>query len=386
MKTKNITILGSTGSVGIQTLDVIRESNNSFKILYLTTNRKIEVLETQAKEFQPKGVVIRDYDAYINFKNSTKFNGEMLYGEDALCEVAAASENDIIVSAIVGFSGIKPTISALKAGKIVALANKETIVSLGKYIIQISKQHNAKIISIDSEHNAILQCLLGEDPASVEKFILTASGGPFFNFDSSNFDTIQVEEALAHPKWHMGKKISIDSATLMNKGLEVIEAHWLFDIPSEKIQVLIHPQSVIHSMVQFVDGALKAQLGAPDMRIPISFALNYPQRMKYNFPRLDLVRTQNLSFFNPDTKKFPCLRLAYEVLEEGGSAPIVLNTANEIAVESFLEGKISFSKIPLSIEYALSKVDFVQDPTIEDIFSIDEYTRKITKDFINKLS
>lgn len=386
MRTKNITILGSTGSIGIQTLDVIRKSNNSFNVLYLTTNRRIDVLEIQAKEFQPVGVVIRDYDAYINFKNSTKFNGEILYGEDALCDVPSAKENDIIVSAIVGFSGIKPTISALKAGKIVALANKETIVALGKHIKQISNKHNAKIISIDSEHNAILQCLLGEHPASVEKIILTASGGPFFNFDSSNFDSIQVEEALAHPKWNMGRKISIDSATLMNKGLEVIEAHWLFDISPDKIQVLIHPQSVIHSMVQFIDGSLKAQLGAPDMRIPISFALNYPQRMKYTFPRLDLVRTQNLSFFKPDTKKFPCLRLAYEVLEEGGSAPIVLNTANEIAVESFLEGKISFSKIPLSIEYALSKIDFVQDPTIEEIFSIDEYTRKITKDFINKLS
>lgn len=386
MRTKNITILGSTGSIGIQTLDVIRRSNNSFNVLYLTTNRKIEVLQIQAKEFQPIGVVIRDYDAYKNFKNSTKFKGEILYGEDALCKVASAKENDIIVSAIAGFSGIKPTISALKAGKIVALANKETIVALGKHIKQISNQHNAKIISIDSEHNAILQCLLGENPASVEKIILTASGGPFLNYDSSNFDSIQVQEALAHPKWNMGRKVSIDSATLMNKGLEVIEAHWLFDISPDKIQVLIHPQSVIHSMVQFIDGSLKAQLGAPDMRIPISFALNYPQRMKYTFPRLDLVQTQNLSFFEPDTKKFPCLRLAYEALEEGGSAPIVLNTANEIAVESFLEGKISFSKIPFSIEYALSKVDFVQIPTIEEIFSIDKYTRKITKDFINKLS
>ncbi|MGQ9819073.1 MAG: 1-deoxy-D-xylulose-5-phosphate reductoisomerase [Candidatus Kapaibacteriales bacterium] len=386
MRTRNITILGSTGSIGNQTLDVVRESNNSFNVLYLTTNRKIQILEAQVKEFQPKGVVIYDFEAYTTFKNSTNFKGEILYGEDALCQVASAKENEIIVSAIVGFSGIKPTLSALKAGKIVALANKETIVALGKHIKQIASEHGAKIISIDSEHNAIFQCLLGENPASIEKIILTASGGPFLNFDPSNFDSVQVEEALAHPKWNMGKKISIDSATLMNKGLEVIEARWLFDIPTSKIQVLIHPESVIHSLVQFVDGSLKAQLGEPDMRIPISFALNYPQRMRYNFPRLDLVKTQRLTFYEPDTSKFPCLRLAYEVLEEGGSAPIVLNTANEIAVESFLEGKISFSKIPISIEYALSKVEFIQDPTIEEIFLIDDYTRKITKDFINKSS
>lgn len=386
MKTKNITILGSTGSIGIQTLDVIRGSNGKFNVLYLTTNKNIDLLQKQINIFNPKGVVIGDYEAYKEFKKFTYFKGEILFGEDAISEVASANENDIIVSAIVGFSGIKPTISALKTGKVVALANKETIVALGRHIKKISNENNAKIIAIDSEHNAVLQCLLGENPETVEKLILTASGGPFLNYDSNSFHTIQVEEALAHPKWNMGRKVSIDSATLMNKGLEVIEAHWLFDMPAEKIQVLIHPQSVIHSMIQFVDGSIKAQLAAPDMRIPISFALNYPNRFSYDFPRLDLVNIQNLSFFEPDTIKFPCLRLAYQVLQEGGSSPVVLNTANEIAVTSFLEKKITFSKIPNCIEYALEKVDYITSPSIEEIFLIDEITRKITKEFINKTS
>lgn len=386
MKTKYITILGSTGSIGKQTLDVIYKSKGAFEILYLTTNTKINTLEEQIKTFHPKGVVINDYNAFNEFKKFTSFKGKILFGEDGLCEAASVMENDIIVSAIVGFPGIKPTISALKSGKIVALANKETIVVLGEHVKRIANESNAKVISIDSEHNAILQCLLGENPESIEKIILTASGGPFLNYNHNNFKSIKVEEALTHPNWKMGPKITIDSATLMNKGLEVIEAHWLFDLSAEQIQVLIHPQSVIHSMIQFVDGSIKAQLGTPDMRIPISFALNYPNRFKYEFPRLDLLQIQNLTFLKPDTEKFPCLRFAYDVLEKGGSTPVVLNSSNEVAVESFLMKKIPFSYIPKCIEFALERVEYLKYPSLEDIFEIDVYTRRITKDLINKMS
>ncbi|MCX7908837.1 MAG: 1-deoxy-D-xylulose-5-phosphate reductoisomerase [Ignavibacteria bacterium] len=383
---KNVTILGSTGSIGIQTLQVIEKSNGIFNILYLTTNQNIDILAKQINKFKPKGVVISDYKSYLLFKKKYNFDIEILYGSEGLTEVASKSENDIVVSALVGFSGVAPTIAALNAGKNVALANKETLVSAGEHISNLAKERNAKIIAIDSEHNAIIQCLLGEELSKVEKIILTASGGPFLHSAHDTFEYVNVDEALAHPRWSMGKKISIDSATLMNKGFEVIEAHWLFNLKPEQIEVVIHPESIIHSLVQFVDGSIKAQLGPQDMRIPISFALNFPERLYYDFPRLDLLQVGSLNFQKPDTNKFPCLQLAYEALEMGGTAPAILNAANETAVQSFLEGKISFAKIPVCISYSLEKVEHMKKPTIEDIFETDKITREITLSFINKLN
>lgn len=384
--TKNISILGSTGSIGVQTLQVIEKSNGLFNVLYLTTNKKIDLLAEQVSKFKPKAVVINDYESFIEFKKRYSFEVEVLFGEEGLLRAASDSENELVVSALVGFSGVAPTMAALQSGKNVALANKETLVAAGQFISEISRKNNAKIIAIDSEHNAIIQCLLGEDIGKVEKIILTASGGPFLNSDHNSFETVQISEALAHPRWSMGKKISIDSATLMNKGFEVIEAHWLFHLSAEQIQVVIHPESIVHSLVQFVDGSIKAQLGPQDMRIPISFALNYPERFEYDFPRLDLIKIRSLNFYEPDTKKFPCLQYAYDALQIGGTAPTVLNAANETAVENFLSGKISFAAIPKCIAFALDRVQNISNPTIEDIFEIDKFARKITEDFINNLN
>jgi 1-deoxy-D-xylulose-5-phosphate reductoisomerase len=384
--TKNITILGSTGSIGIQTLQVVEKSNGLFNILYLTTNRNIDILAEQIAKFKPKGVVISDFESYNAFKKKYSFDIEVLYGEEGLSRVASERENDLVVTALVGFSGVTPTIAALKAGKNVALANKETLVVAGKHISDLAKQNQAKIIAIDSEHNAIIQCLLGEDISKVEKIILTASGGPFLNSDHKEFDYVTISDALAHPRWTMGKKISIDSATLMNKGFEVIEAHWLFNLEPNQIEVVIHPESIIHSMVQFVDGSIKAQLGPQDMRIPISFALNYPERIQYDFPRLDLLKIKSLNFLAPDTKRFPCLKFAYDALKMGGTAPTILNAANELAVQSFLDGKIPFSKIPVCISNALENIDYKENPTIEDIFETDKLTREYTSNFINNLN
>lgn len=384
--TNEIALLGSTGSIGVQTLQVVDQSNGSINIQYLSTNTKIDLLAQQIQKYNPKGVVITDYNKFKEFKKRYSFDCEVLFGEDGLCQIASNPNIETVVVAIVGFSGVKPTISALKSNKTVALANKEAIVAAGSIIKEITNSTNARIISIDSEHNAILQCLIGEDKSSIEKIILTASGGPFLNSHLSYFENVQVSEALAHPKWNMGKKISIDSATLMNKGLEVIEAYWLFDVPPENIQVLIHPESVIHSLVQFIDGSIKAQLGPQDMRIPISFALNYPNRFHYNFPRLNLIQEGKLTFFEPDLNKFPCLALAYDALEQGGTAPVVLNAANEIAVNTFLEGKISFARIPRCIDFALENMEHISKPNLDDIFETDLRTRELVKDFINKLS
>lgn len=383
---KEIALLGSTGSIGVQTLQVVDQSGGSIGIRYLSTNTNIDLLAQQIQKYNPKGVVIADYNKFKEFRKKYSVDCAVLFGEDGLCQVASDPNVEITVVAIVGFSGVKPTISALKSGKTVAIANKETIVAAGSIIKEITNSTDARIISIDSEHNAILQCLIGEDKSSIEKIILTASGGPFLNSHPSSFENVQVSEALAHPKWNMGKKISIDSATLMNKGLEVIEAFWLFDVPPENIQVLIHPESIIHSLVQFIDGSIKAQLGPQDMRIPISFALNYPNRYHYDFPRLNLIQEEKLTFFEPDSNKFPCLALAYEALERGGTAPAVLNSANEMAVHAFLEGKISFARIPHCIDFALEKIEHINKPSLEDIFETDIRTRELIENFINKLS
>ncbi len=383
-KIVRIALLGSTGSIGVQTLDVIKNSPNLI-INYLTTNTRIDILENQLQYFTPKAVVITDENSYKTFKQITKFKGEILFGVDGLIEVVNDSENDLVITALVGFAGVIPTIEALKKGTNVALANKETLVSAGELVYNIAKKHNAGIIAIDSEHSAILQCLIGEEFDQIEKIILTASGGPFFGKSKEEFKNIKVKDALNHPNWSMGAKITIDSATMMNKGLEVIEAKWLFDIDYKKIDVLIHQQSIIHSLVQFNDGSVKAQLGLPDMRIPISYAINYPNHYNYDFPRLDLAKIGNLTFDYPDYDKFKCLKLAFDCLATGGLAPTILNASNEIAVNAFLNEQINFEQIPICIEETLNSIENKFDNDLETIIEIDKQSRKYTSKIISKL-
>jgi len=375
---KLISIFGSTGSIGVQTLDVISKTSEEFEIKYLTTNNKIELLIQQIEKFRPQGVVINNYTAYKEFINSYNFDGKVLYGNDGLVE--AASENvDLLVSALVGYAGVAPTLEAIKQSTTVALANKETLVSAGEIITSAVKEFNSKLIAIDSEHNAILQCLVGEEKNSIEKLILTASGGPFRNLPLNQFIDITLEDALKHPNWTMGNKITIDSATMMNKGFEVIEAKWLFDADLSQIEVIIHPQSIIHSMVQFIDASIKAQLGLPDMRIPISFALNFPKRYNYDFPRLDLLKIGKFDFWEPDFERYPCLGLAYQSIDKGGNIPSALNAANELCVQNFLERKISFVEIPIILEKVLEKIDFIEHPDLEHI----NQTDKLARDLVN---
>lgn len=384
-KSRKITILGSTGSIGVQTLNVLDSLNGNFELEYLTINTRIDLLEQQLQRYTPKGVVIVDEKAYKQFKNSTNFKGEILCGESGVEEAAASPDNDILLSALVGFSGVIPTLAAIKQGTTVALANKETLVSAGEVITSSAKENNVQILAVDSEHSAVLQSLAGESHESIEKIILTASGGPFRNTPQCEFSKLTVKQALDHPNWSMGNKITIDSATMMNKGFEVIEAFWLFGTPIEKIEVLIHPQSIVHSLVQFVDGSVKAQLGLPDMRIPISYALTYPNRMAYDFPRMDLSQIGCLHFIKPDFDKFPCLGLAYQAVELGGTAPAAVNAANEIAVSAFLNEKIKFTDIAESISYTLKNISIKQKPNIDDIIDCDKESRKITENFIQKL-
>ncbi len=380
--TTTITILGSTGSIGKQTLEVIDQHREHFRIRYLTTNTNIGLLSEQVKIYDPYGVVISDETAYNNFKSETDFKGEILTGNEGLKIAAADTENDLVISALVGFAGVIPTLEAIRQGTDVALANKETLVSAGSIIMSEAKKHNVSIRAIDSEHSAILQCLVGESIEEVSRIILTASGGPFRTLPLEDFENITVEDALAHPNWSMGNKITIDSATMMNKGFELIEAYWLFGLNFEQIEIVIHPQSIIHSMVEFVDGSMKAQLGMPDMRIPISYALNLPERKKYNFKRLDFKDTISLTFEQPDFERYPCLRLAYNSLEKFGTAPTILNAANEIAVEAFLDKKIKFNDIAKFIEKTLNKIDIIDYPTIEDILRTDKEARAYVKSLI----
>jgi len=382
-KTKNISILGSTGSIGVQTLDVIRRMNQQFSINFLTANKNFELLEQQSKEFNPKGLVLASEISYKEFKRTTSFNGVILCGEEGLIAAAADSDNDMVVSALVGFSGVKPTLAAINASHTVALANKETLVSAGNIITEEAKKYNVKIIAIDSEHSAVLQCLAGEEHSYIEKIILTASGGPFRNLPLEDFQFITVKDALNHPNWAMGNKITIDSATMMNKGFEVIEAKWLFDIDVSKIDVVIHPQSIIHSMVQFRDGSIKAQLGLPDMRIPISYSLTYPARYEFDFPRLNLLEISHLEFMAPDLLRYPCLKLAYSAIEKAGNFTCALNAANEECVYSFLAGKIQFNDIAVIIEKVLEKIDFFENPVLDEILNTDKETRILTNLLIN---
>ncbi len=382
---KNICILGSTGSIGKNSLEVISNFPDKFRVRYLTANTNTRLLEEQIARFHPRAVAVLNEQYANNLRLSSNGSLKVFAGEEGLKEIASHNDVDIVINSLVGFVGLRPTIEAIKSGKTVALANKETLVVAGEIITKLVKKHRARLIPIDSEHSAILQCLAGEKPEDIARLILTASGGPFLHMDKKKFKNIKVEAALNHPNWKMGNKITIDSATLMNKGLEVIEAHWLFNLPSDKIDVLIHPQSIIHSMVEFVDGSVKAQLGVPDMKIPIQYALTYPKRAVSNFKRVDFVELQEMTFFKPDRKKFECLQLAYEALEKGGTAPAILNAANEVAVEFFLHNKISFDRIPKLITETLNKIPIKLRPSIEDIIQTDKAARIFARNIV-KLS
>ena len=380
---RTLTILGSTGSIGTQTLDILDRFPEEFQLNFLTAHTRIADLEAQALRYQPKGVAISNEACWKEFKKNTKFTGEILCGEEGIIAAAADASNDIVMQALVGFSGVMPTLAAIQAGTSIALANKETLVSAGSIVMKAAKDKNVPILAVDSEHSAILQCLSGETQNSIEKLILTASGGPFRTLPHDEFSSITVEKALKHPNWVMGSKITIDSSTLMNKGFEVIEAHYLFDISIEHIEVIIHPQSIIHSMIQFIDGSIKAQLGTPDMRIPIMYALFYPEHKPADLPRLDLISMGDLSFQKPDIHKFPCLALAYQALSIGGIAPATINAANEIAVQAFLKKHISFNQIPQSIEYTLHKMPIIHQPSINDISHADTEARRISAEFLH---
>ena len=376
---KKILILGSSGSIGVNTLNVVRNFPEKFRVIGLTVNSRIDVLEQQIKEFNPEFVVVTDESKAKELQSNIGNLCEILSGKDELLKAASQRDYDILLGAIVGFAGLSPTLEAIKRGKRIALANKETLVVAGELVTKLVLENNAEIIPVDSEHSAIYQCLVGENLKEVEKLIITASGGPFLNKDKSFFEKATVDEALNHPNWKMGSKITIDSATMMNKGLEVIEAYWLFGLPVKKIDVVVHPQSIIHSMVQFVDGSIKAQLGLPDMKLPIQYALTFPERFKNDFKRTDLPVINNLTFFKPDFDKFECLKLAFDVLKAGGTAPCVLNAANEIAVDMFINKKIKFSQISELISKALDKIKNHSDPDIETIFECDKKTREFVK-------
>lgn len=371
---KNIIILGSTGSIGTSALEVIENNSDKFRVKYLSANTNVSLLLEQANKFHPEGIIITDDEAY---KELRKFNSPAkVYSKDDLKKIIVEEDIDIVIAAMVGFAGLEFTLEAIKSGKKIALANKETLVAAGHIIKKLTEHSGSIIIPIDSEHSAILQCLIGEKKDQVRKIILTASGGPFLNRDFEDFDKITIEEALQHPNWKMGNKITIDSATMMNKGLEVIEAHWLFGLKKEQIEVIIHPQSIIHSMVEFVDGSIKAQMGIPDMKLPIQYALSYPERFPVSYSTMDFIKYSSLTFKEPDFKKFRCLELAYRSLELGGSYPVVLNTANEVAVQKFLNNEIKFTQIPKIIEDALEKFGTTKEPDIEEIFEFDARVRE----------
>lgn len=378
---KKLLILGSTGSIGVNTLTVVKEFHEEFEITGLTANESIELLSRQIAEFKPKTVVVRNAVKAAELKQLVNGTVEVLSGDEGLIEITRRGNYDIFVSSLVGFAGLAPTIEAIKLKKRIALANKETLVSAGEIITRLCKEYNAELLPIDSEHSAIFQCLVGESKNEIEKLILTASGGPFLNRSAEDLKNVSIAEALNHPNWKMGNKITIDSATMMNKGLEVIEAHWLFNLPKEKIEVLIHPQSIIHSMVEFVDSAIKAQLSCPDMKIPIQYALTYPRRLNSSFVNTNFPQIHKLTFFEPDFVKFPCLKLAYEAIGTGGTAPCTLNAANEIAVGLFLEGRIGYLQIPEIIKSVLDKTEIKYNPDIETIFENDRQTRE----YVNKL-
>ena len=380
---KQIAILGSTGSIGTQTLDVVRQHPNEFSVYALSAHRSFDLLIQQALEFNPAVVCIADERLYQPLREAlSDLPIKVMAGEKAIAEMVTMPAIDVVVAAMVGYAGLRPTIEAIKAKKTIALANKETLVVAGEIICRLAKRHQVSILPVDSEHSAIFQSLVGEDMHSVEKLLLTASGGPFRSFTYDQMQHVTAAQALQHPNWEMGAKITIDSASMMNKGFEVIEARWLFDIPVEKIQVLVHPQSVIHSAVQFVDGSVKAQLGTPDMRIPIQYALTYPERWLSDVPRLDLFAVKQLTFEEPDMQRFPNLRLAYEAMEKGGNMPCILNAANEVVNLAFREGKCGFLQMSEVIEQTMGTTSFITEPTYEDYVQTDKEARKIAKELL----
>ena len=383
MKKKQIAILGSTGSIGTQALKVIEEHPDLYEAYALTANNQVELLAEQARKFMPAAVVIANEAKYLQLKEMLADLPIQVYaGADALCEIVEAKPIDVVLASMVGYAGLRPTMNAIRAGKAIALANKETLVVAGELINALAQQYKTPILPVDSEHSAIFQCL--EPNNALEKVILTASGGPFRKFTMEQLQHVTKEQALKHPNWEMGAKITIDSASMMNKGFEVIEARWLFDIPVEKIQVLVHPQSVIHSAVQFVDGSVKAQLGTPDMRMPIQYALTYPERWLSDVPRLDLFKTNNLTFEEPDLQRFPNLRLAYEAMAKGGNMPCILNAANEVVNLAFREGKCGFLQMSDVIEQAMAKTTFITEPSYDDYVQTDAEARCIATKLINQ--
>ena len=383
---KKISIFGSTGSIGKQTLEVIEQHLDKFQVIALTANNNIDLLYQQILKFRPNLVVINEENSYNDFVNKYKVNCKVLYGRSELIEYSKNLDCDLLVSSLVGFAGVEPTLNAIKCRVDIALANKETLVSAGNIITKAAKDNNVKIYAVDSEHNAILQCLIGEDSDKIEKLILTASGGPFRCLEIEKFKHITIKDALNHPNWLMGSKITIDSATMMNKGLELIEAYWLFNVDVDKLDVIVHKQSIIHSMVQFVDGSIKAQLGLPDMRVPISYALNYPNRLELNVPRLDFTKIYELNFEKPDLEKFQCLKLAFEVLKQNPLNAVVLNAANEIAVANFLNEKIQFIDIPNVIKEMLNAIEINLEESLENIIEIDNLTRIKSQNYIESIS
>ena len=378
---KQIAILGSTGSIGTQALQVIEEHPGLYEVYAITANNRVDKLIEQARKFQPEAVVIANKDKYQQLKDALADLPIKVYaGAEALCEIVESGPVNIVLTAMVGYAGLKPTINAIKAGKTIALANKETLVVAGELITELAQQYRTPILPVDSEHSAIFQCLEMNNPIS--KVILTASGGPFRTFSMEQLATVTKEQALKHPNWSMGAKITIDSASMMNKGFEVIEAKWLFGVKPEQIEVVVHPQSVIHSMVEYMDGAVKAQLGVPDMRLPIQYAFSYPKRESLSGERLDFMKCNTLTFEAPDTKRFRNLAFAYEAMNRGGNMACILNAANEVVVAAFLKDQISFLGMSDVIEKTMNKVSFISNPTYNDYVETDAIARRIAAEFV----
>lgn len=378
---KQIAILGSTGSIGTQALQVIEEHPDLYEAYVLTANNRVELLIEQARKFRPEAVVIANEDKYPQLKEALSDLPVKVYaGMEAICQIVESGPIDIVLTAMVGYAGLRPTMNAIRAGKVIALANKETMVVAGELVNALASQYRTPILPVDSEHSAIFQCLEVNNP--LEKIILTASGGPFRTFTMEQLQKVTKEQALKHPNWSMGAKITVDSASMMNKGFEVIEAKWLFGLQPKQIEVVVHPQSVIHSMVEFEDGAVKAQLGVPDMRLPIQYAFSYPNRVRSSFDRLDFLKCNSLTFEAPDTQRFRNLALAYEALNQGGNMPCIVNAANEVVVAAFLKDQISFLGMSEVIEKSMQRVPFIQTPTYEDYVSTDAETRRIAAEVV----
>ena len=383
-KVKTLALLGATGSIGTQALEVVRQQPGRFRVAVLSAQRQWELLAQQAREFRPAVVVIGDDSLYQNLKVALadQPETEVLAGAAALAEVVTRPEIDIVLTALVGYAGLLPTVAAIRAGKDIALANKETLVVAGELITGLIRQHNVRLLPVDSEHSAIFQCLVGEAQNPIEKIILTASGGPFRGRSAQQMESVTKAQALKHPNWDMGAKITIDSASLMNKGLEVIEAKWLFGLTNEQIDVVVHPQSIVHSLVQFEDGSLKAQLGLPDMKLPIQYALGYPQRLANTFPRFSFLDYPTLTFEAPDRAAFPNLELAFGAMRRGGNAPCVLNAANEVAVAAFLRDQVGFRQMSDLVAGCLARVSYLAEPLLADLVATDAETRRVAAQLI----